>query len=52
MADITIGDIAPDFRLMGVITKPEVSRAEVKLSDFRGRMNVVVAFHTFAFTAT
>ncbi len=52
MADIHIGDIAPDFALMGVITKPEVYRAEVKLSDYRGRENVVIAFHTFAFTAT
>ncbi len=52
MADINIGDIAPDFALMGVITKPEVLRAEVKLSDYRGQKNVVIAFHTFAFTAT
>ncbi len=52
MADISIGDVAPDFALMGVVTKPQVSRAEVKLSDFRGRKNVVIAFHTFAFTAT
>jgi peroxiredoxin len=52
MADINVGNIAPDFTLTGVITKPQVSRAEVKLSDYRGRKNVVIAFHTFAFTAT
>ncbi len=52
MADINVGDIAPDFALMSVITKPEVNRAQVKLSDYRGRMNVVIAFHTFAFTTT
>ncbi len=52
MADINVGDIAPDFALMGVITKPDVYRAEIKLSDYRGRTNVVIAFHTFAFTAT
>ncbi len=52
MVDINIGDIAPDFGLMGVVTKPEVFRAEIKLSDYRGRSNVVLAFHTFAFTAT
>jgi hypothetical protein len=52
MTDINVGDTAPDFALMGVITKPQVSRTEVKLSDYRGRKKVVIAFHTFAFTAT
>lgn len=52
MTDLKIGDAAPDFAAPGVITKPEVQRSEVKLSDYRGRQNVVLAFHPFAFTAT
>ena len=49
---LKIGDTAPDFTLPGVITKPEVQRVEVQLSEYRGRKNVVLAFHPFAFTAT
>jgi alkyl hydroperoxide reductase subunit AhpC len=49
---LKIGDTAPDFTLPGVITKPDVQRLDVKLSDYRGRKNVVLAFHHFAFTAT
>ncbi len=49
---LQVGDPAPDFTLPGIITKPEVQRLEVKLSDYRGRNNVVLAFHPFAFTAT
>ncbi|MBI5302139.1 MAG: redoxin domain-containing protein [Chloroflexi bacterium] len=53
MSDLLrVGEVAPDFTLPGVITKPEVARLEIKLSDYRGRKNVVLAFHTFAFTAT
>ncbi len=53
MADtLKIGEPAPDFTLPGVITKPEIIRQEVKLSDYRGKKNVVVVFHPFAFTAT
>ncbi len=53
MADtLTIGEPAPDFTLPGVVTKPEVFRLEVKLSDYRGKKNAVVVFHPFAFTAT
>ncbi|MBI5034658.1 MAG: redoxin domain-containing protein [Chloroflexi bacterium] len=52
MAELHVGDAAPDFAVPGVITKPEVQRIEVKLSDYRGRKNVVLAFHPFAFTAT
>jgi peroxiredoxin len=49
---LPVGSVAPDFDLRGVITKPEVKRLDVKLSDWRGRQNVVLAFHPFAFTAT
>jgi hypothetical protein len=42
-----VGDVAPDFTLKyfdGTDLKP------VKLSDYRGKKNVVVAFYIFAFT--
>lgn len=49
---LAAGNIAPDFDLRGVITKPEIKRLDIKLSDWRGKKNVVLAFHPFAFTAT
>ncbi len=54
MADktLSVGDEAPDFTLPGVITKPEVFRQDIRLSQYRGTKNVVLAFHTFAFTST
>ena len=42
-----VGDVAPDFTLKyfdGSDLK------DVKLSDYRGKKNVVVAFYIFAFT--
>jgi cytochrome oxidase Cu insertion factor (SCO1/SenC/PrrC family) len=39
-----VGDSAPDFMLQ------DQNRKEVKLSDFRGKKNVVLAFYVFAFT--
>lgn len=47
---LKIGEMAPDFTLPGVITKSDVQRLDVKLSDYRGRKNVVLVFHPFAFT--
>ena len=44
---LKVGDMAPDFTLLafdGKDLKP------YKLSDFRGKKNVVVAFYVFAFT--
>jgi len=41
---LKIGDEAPDFTLPGTDGKP------VKLSDFRGKKNVVLAFFPAAFT--
>ena len=38
------GNAAPDFAL------ENTSRQVVRLSDFRGKMNVVLAFHPLAFT--
>ena len=52
MVNLKVGDLAPDFTAPGVVTKPEVQRLEIQLSDYRGRKNVVLAFHPFAFTAT
>lgn len=41
---IAVGSPAPDFAL------PNQSREIVRLSDFRGRKHVVLAFHPLAFT--
>jgi hypothetical protein len=42
-----VGDTAPDFTLKYIdSTGPK----EVKLSDYRGKKNVVLAFYIFAFT--
>jgi cytochrome oxidase Cu insertion factor (SCO1/SenC/PrrC family) len=41
---LKVGDLAPDFTL------PDLTGKAVKLSDFRGKNNVVLAFYVFAFT--
>src|SRR5262249_1662571 len=41
---LKVGDTAPDFTLPATTGKP------VKLSDFRGKKNVVLAFFPAAFT--
>lgn len=41
---LKVGDMAPDFKLTDTTGK------EVKLSDFRGKKNVVLAFYVLAFT--
>jgi cytochrome oxidase Cu insertion factor (SCO1/SenC/PrrC family) len=41
---LKIGDAAPDFTLTDTDGK------QVKLSDFRGKRNVVLAFYVLAFT--
>lgn len=41
---LSIGSVAPDFELSSHTRKP------VRLSSFRGRKNVVLAFHPLAFT--
>jgi peroxiredoxin len=41
---LKVGDVAPDFTL------PSTAGGTVKLSDFRGKNNVVLAFFVLAFT--
>ena len=41
---LKVGQAAPDFTLMDTTGK------EVKLSDFKGKKNVVLAFYVLAFT--
>lgn len=41
---LKVGQTAPDFTL------PSDQRTAVKLSDFRGKKNVILAFYVLAFT--
>lgn len=41
---LKVGDAAPDFTLTDTAGKP------VKLSDFKGKKNVILAFYVLAFT--
>jgi peroxiredoxin len=41
-----VGDMAPDFELGSSMKKGK----KVKLSDFRGQKNVVIAFYPLAWT--
>lgn len=43
-APLSVGDHAPD------LTLPDQNGTLVKLSDFRGKKNVVLAFYVLAFT--
>lgn len=42
-----VGDMAPDFSLKYF---QDGNLKDMKLSDFRGKKNVVLAFYIFAFT--
>ena len=42
--NLKVGDLAPDFTL------PDTKGQPVKLSDFRGKKSVVLAFYVLAFT--
>ena len=41
---LKVGDMAPDFTL------PDQAGQQAKLSDFRGKKNVILAFYVLAFT--
>lgn len=41
---LKVGDVAPDFTLQ------DTAGNKIKLSDFRGKNNVVLAFFVLAFT--
>lgn len=41
---LKVGDVAPDFSLS------DTTGNKVKLSEFRGKKNVVLAFYVLAFT--
>ena len=41
---LKVGDTAPDFTLNSTAGKP------IRLSDYQGKKNVVLAFYTLAFT--
>ena len=43
-ATLKVGDKAPDFSL------PDQTGKQVKLSDYAGKKNVVLAFYVLAFT--
>jgi peroxiredoxin len=46
---LKVGDVAPDFELPAVEGD---RRLKIKLSDFRGKKHVVVAFHPLDWTPT
>ena len=45
MSNVKVGDVAPDFTL------PDQNNKPVKLSDFKGKKQVVLAFYVLAFTS-
>jgi peroxiredoxin len=52
---VKVGDAAPDFDLawfspVGAETPPKYEQKRIKLSDFKGKQNVVVAFFPAAFS--
>src|SRR5512137_1207474 len=44
MAELNVGDVAPDFEL------EDQNGKKIKLSQFRGKKNVLLAFFPFAFS--
>jgi hypothetical protein len=47
---LKVGQAAPDFTLPSSISGPDGRKVRYKLSDFKGKKNVVLAFYVFAFT--
>jgi hypothetical protein len=48
--NLKVGQAAPDFNLPSSISGPDGRKVSYKLSDFKGKKNVVLAFYVFAFT--
>ena len=48
--NLKVGQAAPDFTLPSSISGPDGRKVSYKLSDFKGKKNVVLAFYVFAFT--
>ena len=47
---LKVGDLAPDFNLPSTIVGADGKTVRYKLSDFKGKKNVVLAFYVLAFT--
>ena len=47
---LKVGQPAPDFTLASTIAGPDGRSLRYKLSDFKGKKNVVLAFYVLAFT--
>lgn len=47
---LKVGDAAPDFTLPSTILGADGKTVRYKLSDFKGKKNVVLAFYVLAFT--
>lgn len=48
--NLKVGEPAPDFALPSTILGADGRGVRYKLSDFKGKKNVVLAFYVFAFT--
>ena len=48
--NLKVGQAAPDFTLPSSISGADGRKTSYKLSDFKGKKNVVLAFYVFAFT--
>ena len=47
---LKVGDAAPDFTLPSTIMGADSRSVRYKLSDLKGKKNVVLAFYVLAFT--
>ena len=48
--NLKVGDAAPDFTLPSTLVGSDGKTVRYKLSDFKGKKNVVLAFYVLAFT--
>jgi hypothetical protein len=48
--NLKVGQAAPDFTLASTIAGPDGRSVRYKLSDFKTKKNVVLAFYVLAFT--